>query len=178
MRFKKDIIKRGVKDTTWLDNFIKSNLKENNITKINYCTEKMLYAISKTARYLSYYITKNTTRSGLFYYNSRTNLALEQIEDVNGRKFIYCYNVEKFVNDKCKNRVQDFLKELKEDSLLEKATKEEVEKIKELITLDTKENENVFSANFTKTETTKIYKELTNDFILKENKIEIDLEDR
>ncbi len=66
----KNIINRNCKDTTWIRNFIQSKLN-NEIAFNGYATDKMVYAIAKSGRYLKNHIDRWSTVDNLHYYDGQ-----------------------------------------------------------------------------------------------------------
>ena len=105
------IIKRGVKDTTWLHSFLESSLNgKAGTTRIR--TDKMLYALKNYGRFLKY-LSGSTTGEGLFYNDGKyafcviyySNCKRLYIKDV--RKcldFVISYNVKCFLENIEKNK--------------------------------------------------------------------------
>ena len=66
----KNIINRNCKDTTWVRNFIQSKLNRE-IAISGYATDKMVYAIAKSGRYLKNHIDRWSTVDNLHYYDGQ-----------------------------------------------------------------------------------------------------------
>ena len=150
----KNIIKRGTKDTKWLDKFVESRLSDKAIHKAS-CTDKMYNAISNYARCLDYHISETCVERGLFFNNGE--YALEVIKGYKNKNILYIYNIEKCIELEIQKRIEDY--EETNRRYNETPTEEELQVYLQFFKKDTTENFNPFSVNFTKETANKIMNE-------------------
>ena len=100
-------IKKGIKDTTWIDDFCMSCL-EGEETDERVCTEKMLYALTKYTRTVTYLIDRFTTRIAELYINNATGYALV-IVDTKYNKKVRIYDIKKCVESEYNRSLNELL---------------------------------------------------------------------
>jgi hypothetical protein len=150
----KPIVKRGVKETSWLDGFVKSRLN-GNATHEAICTEKMEYALSKYCRKLDYHTSsKFSIDTGLFFNNGIYSIA---VISRGYKKVLLITDIEKQITANIERRIRDF-------SITEKkASKEEKNAYAEYFKLDENANLNPFyMINFTEHVSKSIFNEKQN----------------
>lgn len=101
-----DCIKKGINDTTWIDNFCVSCLDGLGYNK-RVCTEKMLNALTKYTRSITYLIDRYTSRTAEIYINNRVGYALV-IVDTKYNKEVRIYDIKKEIEAEY-NRLLDQL---------------------------------------------------------------------
>ena len=150
-------IKRGIKDTSWIDNFCISCL-DGKETAERVCTEKMLYALTKYTRTVTYLIDRFTTRTAQLYINNATGYALV-IVDTKYNKKVRVYDIKKAIETEY-NRL---LEKLLNDKHYKKAvaTTEILEAYKELYKAEA-DNYNYIHLNL---ENNKVNKSIVNDLV-------------
>lgn len=147
----KQIVKRGVKDTTWLDGFVKSRLN-GNARHESICTDKMIYALSKYCRKLDFHTSsKFNIESGLFFNDEVYSIA---VISRGFKKVLIITDIQKQINENINRRVREF------NSTQKNAPIEEKEAYQKFFELDETANFNPFLVNFTET----VYKSISNEY--------------
>lgn len=102
-----DCIKKGVKDTAWIDNFCASCLNENSYNE-RVCTEKMLVALTKYTRSIAYLVARFTARIAEIYINNKAGYAVV-IVDVKYGKKVRVYDIKKEVEAEYNRLLEELL---------------------------------------------------------------------